>query len=63
MLQKKTYKKSNTFIFCGFFSLFRPMVKHVESEVFHFSKSTRNFNPPSLDLSLLKGPILQPKDM
>ena len=39
------------------------MVKHVESEVFYFSKSTRNFNPPSLDLSLLKGPILQPKDM
>jgi len=39
------------------------MIKYVESEVFCFSKSTRNFNPPSLDLSPLEGPILQLKYM
>ena len=34
------------------------MVEYRKSEVFHFSRSTKNFNPPSLDLSLLGGSIL-----
>jgi len=32
-------------------------------EVFHFSRSQEAFNPLSLDLSALGGPILLPKDL
>ena len=38
------------------------MIKHNKLEVFHFSKTTKNYNPPSLDLGPLEGFLLQPKD-
>jgi len=41
---------------------FSLVVKHGKSEVFHFSRSHRNFNPPPLDLLHLGGPTLMPKD-
>ena len=62
--QEKTYEKSDTFLFCSYniisslFDQFELIIEHGESEVFHFSLSTRNFNPPPLDLGLLRGPIL-----
>ena len=34
------------------------VVEHLKTEVFHFSRSHRSFNPPPLDLSPLDGPIL-----
>ena len=66
--QKKSYKKSNAYLFCSYniistpFNWFRLIIEHGKLEVFHFSRSTRNFNLPSLNLSLLEGPILWPKD-
>ena len=38
------------------------VIEHGKSEIFHFSRSCGTFNPPSLDLSPLGGPILYPKD-
>ena len=37
-------------------------MKYSKTEIFHFSRSQSFFNPPPLDLSLLGGPILWPKD-
>ena len=41
---------------CGLF------VEHRKADIFHFSKSQGAFNPPSLNLSALWGPILLPKN-
>jgi len=62
-------KKSNTLISCSYniitslFNQFSLMIEHRKSEVFNFSRLTRIFNPPLLDLSLLEGPLLQPKNI
>ena len=37
------------------------IVKHLKTDVFHFSRSHGLFNPPLLDLLPLDGPILSPK--
>jgi len=50
------------FVDNSFFGQFGLMIKHGKSEVFHFSRSIKNFNPLLLDLSLLRGSILQAKD-
>ena len=42
-------------------SQFRLVIKHDKSEVFHFSRATKNFDPPPLDLRLLEGMILRQK--
>jgi len=66
--QKKSYKKSNAYLFCSYniistpFNQFRLIIEHGKLEVFHFSRSTRNFNLPPLNLSPLGDPILWPKD-
>ena len=58
----------NTILFCSYniiFSLFEQFeltIKHGKLEVFHFSRSTKNFNLSSLNLSLSGGPILWPKN-
>ena len=41
---------------------FSLIVKHLKTEVFHFSRSHGPFNPPPLDLSPLGGLILSPKN-
>jgi len=41
---------------CGF------IVEYGKTDIFHFSRSYRAFNPPPLDLSFLGGPILLPKN-
>lgn len=62
--QKKSYEKSNAYLFYSYniisniFNQFGLTIEHSKSEVFNFSRSIRNFNPPSLDLSLLEDPIL-----
>jgi len=62
-------QKSNASLFCSYsiiFSLFnqsRLVIKHNKSEVFHFSRSTKNNNLPPLDLKPLRGPLLKPKDI
>jgi len=68
IFQEKSYEKSNVYLSCSYniiFTLFdQPglIIEHGKLEVFHFSRSTRNFNSSSLDLSLLEGPILQSKN-
>ena len=38
------------------------VIEHGKTEIFHFNRSHGVFNPPPLDLSLLGGPILHPKN-
>ena len=38
------------------------VVEHGKTDIFHFSRSYRAFNPPSLNLSSLGGPVLLPKE-
>ena len=38
------------------------MIEYNKLEVFHFSKATKNHDPPFLDLGLLKGSFLQSKN-
>jgi len=64
ILQKKTCEKSNTLLFCSYniitslFDQFGLIIEHGKSKVLYFSRLTRNFNPSSLDLSLLGGLLL-----
>ena len=58
--QEKSYEKSNENLFCSY-SIISSLFKHKKSEIFHFSRSTKNFNPSSLDCGLLGGSILWPK--
>ena len=41
---------------------FSLVIKHRKTEVFHFSRSYGVFNPPPLDLTTLRGPILHSKE-
>jgi len=43
-------------------SKFSLIVEHLKTEVFHFNRSQRSFNLPSLNLSSIGGPILRPKN-
>ena len=38
------------------------IVKYGKTDIFHFSRAHRVFNPPSLNLSALESPILLPKE-
>ena len=38
------------------------VIEHGKTEIFYFTRSHGEFNPPSLDLSPLGGPVLHPKD-
>ena len=61
--QEKCYKKSNTNLFYSYsiisslFKQFGLTIKCNKLEVFHFSKATKNFDPPPLDLEPLEEPI------
>ena len=64
----KNYEKSNANLFCSYniisslFKQFRLAIEHNKLEVFYFSRTTKNFYSPSLNLGWLKGPLLWPKD-
>ena len=68
IVQNKSFSASNSQLFCSYNILsnlldsFGLIVKHSKTEIFHFTRSHRPFNPPPLDLSPLGGSILQPKD-
>ena len=66
--QEKSLKKTNLFLFCSYNIIsslliqFRLVIKYRKTEVFYFSRSHGVFNLPPLDLSLLGGTVLFPKD-
>ena len=66
--QKKTYEKSNAFLFCSYniitslFNQFSLIIEHGKLEFFYFSKLTRNFNSLPLDLTPWRGLLLQLKN-
>ena len=67
--QNKSISHSNANIFCSYniiLSLllkFSLIIKHGKTDVFHFSRSHRVFDPPSLNLSLIRGLLLLPKEI
>ena len=66
--QNKSIDISNSQLFCsynvlsGLLDKFRLNIKHSKTELFHFNKYHGTFNPSSLDLSPLEGPVLHPKN-
>ena len=68
IVQDKSFFTSNSHLFCSYNILSRLLdsfglvIEHSKTEVFHFSRAQGVFNPPPLNLSILGGPILQPKD-
>jgi len=66
--QNKSISHYNTNLICSYniiSSLLTKcglVVEHGKTDIFHFSRSYRVFNPPPLDLSALGGPILLPKE-
>jgi len=67
--QEKSYKKSNTNLFCSYNIIsslseqFSLVIEHNKSKIFYFSKLMKNYKIPSLDLSLLRGPLLHSKNI
>ena len=65
--KNKSIGISNAQLFCsynvllGLLKKFGLSIEHSKTETFHFNRSHGTFNPPSLDLSLLGGPVLYPK--
>ena len=59
---------SNSQLFCSYNVLsnlltdFGLVIEYGKTEIFHFIRSHGVFNPPPLNLSLLRGLILYPKD-
>ena len=66
--QNKSLDISNSYPFCSYNILsklldsFGLIIEHAKTEVFHFNRLHGAFNPPLLDLSLIGGPTLHPKD-
>jgi len=69
VVQNKFFFVSNSHLFCSYNTLsklldsFGLVIEHSKTEVFHFSRAQGVFNPSPLDLSLLRGPTLQSKDL
>jgi len=67
-MQNKSLDISNSHIFCSYNVLsklldsFDLVIEHAKTEIFHFNRLHGVFNPPPLDLSPIRGPILCPKD-
>ena len=66
--QNRSFHISNSHLFCSYnvmtklLEKFGLIVEHSKTEVFHFNRSHKNFNPPPFDLTPIEGPILQPKN-
>ena len=66
--QNKSFDISNSKLFCSYqiilslLKQFELIIKHGKTEVFHFSRVYELFNPSPLDLTILKGFILHPKE-
>ena len=69
VFQEKSYEKLNMNLFCSYsiilflFKQFGLVIEHNKSEVFHFSRLTKNNNPPLLDLQPLRDPLLYSKNI
>ena len=69
IVQNKSISISNLHLFCGYNILskllnsFGLIVEHSKTEIFYFNRSHGLFNPPSLDLSPIGGPVLCPKNL
>ena len=69
IVQDKSFFTSNSHLFCSYNILsklldsFGLIIEHSKTEIFHFSRAQGIFNPPPLDLSPLRRPILWPKDL
>ena len=67
--QNKSLSISNSFLFCiyqiilSLLKKFGLKLEHNKTEIFHFLHSPSSFNPPSLNLSPLNSPILQPRNI
>ena len=67
--QSKSLTISNDFLFCSYrvisslLKKFGLILEYGKTEVFHFSRSNSIFNPSLLDLSILGGPILCPRNI
>ena len=65
IFQERNFEKLNANLFCSYriipslFKQFSLSIKHDKSEIFHFFRLTKNFNPPPLYLRPLKGMILK----
>ena len=68
ILQSKSFGIFNSHLFCSYNILtnllkkFSLVVEYSKTEIFHFNRSHRTFNPPPLDLSPLGDNILWPND-
>jgi len=68
IIQRKSFQVSNACLLSSYnvasklLFKFGLLVEHSKTEVFHFSRSQGIFNPPSLDLSSIGGPMLVPKN-
>ena len=68
VLQEKSLEKSHSHLFYSYnvilslLEQFGLIIEYRKTENFHFSKLHEVFNPPPLDLNILGGPVLCPKD-
>jgi len=68
IVQNKSFSISNLHLFYSYNILsnlldsFGLIIEHSKTEIFHFNRFHGPFNPPPLNLSPLRGPILHPKD-
>ena len=66
--QIKFISHSNANLFCSYNIILSLLMKcglvveHGKTDIFHISRSHRAFNPPPLDLSVLRGSVLLPKE-
>ena len=67
--QSKSFSFLNSLLYCSYncasilLQKFGLTLEYSKTEIFHFSRLHRLFNPPPLDLSTLGGPILFPKEV
>jgi len=66
--QSRSISHSNANIFCSYndissiLSKYGLIIEHGKTDVFHFTRSHRTYNPPSLDLTPIGGPSLLPNE-
>jgi len=66
--QSRSILHSNANLFCSYnvissiLSKYGLIIEHGKTDVFHFTRSHRTYNPPSLDLTPIGGPSLLPKE-
>ena len=69
IFQSNSFDISNSHLFCSYNVLtnllkkFSLVVKHSKTEIFHFNRLHKAFNPPSLNLTLLGRSILWPNNI